>query len=109
MGRKDGCTTNPSLLKRIGDWRNSPAWHEFVCRYDRLLRSWCRDFGLDYESTDEVVQRIWIELARRLPTFRYDPGGSFRGWLRSLCYSRSQDLLRERRRVPYLPLEGGQT
>ena len=29
-------------------------------------------------------------------TFRYDPGKTFRGWLRRLCQSRAIDLLRKK-------------
>src|SRR5262249_1144524 len=31
-----------------------------------------------------------------MPSYKYDPGGSFRGWLRRLCHHRAIDLLRER-------------
>ena len=31
-----------------------------------------------------------------MPTFQYDPGRSFRGWLRHLCRSRVVDLLEEK-------------
>jgi DNA-directed RNA polymerase specialized sigma24 family protein len=31
-----------------------------------------------------------------MPSYQYDPGGSFRGWLRRLCHHRAIDLLRER-------------
>ena len=35
-------------------------------------------------------------LAHRMRTFRYDPGKTFRGWLRRLCQSRAIDLLRKK-------------
>jgi RNA polymerase sigma-70 factor (ECF subfamily) len=66
------------------------------------MERWCRGYGLDRDSTDEVCQRIWIELAGRMKTFEYDPNRTFRGWLRRLCESRVLNFLRQRR-VATLP------
>jgi RNA polymerase sigma-70 factor (ECF subfamily) len=98
MPRDDGGTTSPTLLRRVGDWRDLPAWHEFVERYDPLLRRWCRESRLDDDATEEVCQRVWVELADRMGAFRYDPGRTFRGWLKGLWRFRTIDLMRERRR-----------
>jgi RNA polymerase sigma factor (sigma-70 family) len=96
MGPRDGGTTSPALLNRLVDWRDAAAWNEFVDRYRPLIEDWCRRLGLDAETTDELCQRIWINLARRMSTFQYDPSRKFRGWLRRLCQSRAIDLFRER-------------
>jgi RNA polymerase sigma factor (sigma-70 family) len=100
-----GGTTSPTLLKRGGDWTDHPAWLELVRRYEPDLRLLCRGLALKAEATDEVIQRVWIDLARRLPSFRYDPGRKFRGWLRRLCHSRAIDVLRERNRGGDVPIE----
>ena len=108
MSGYDPGTTNPALLNRLGNWRDREAWIDFVTGYDSVIRRHCRSFRLDAETTEELCQRIWIDLARRMCTFRYDPGRTFRGWLRRLCHSRAIDLVRkqtsERDRV--LPPEG---
>jgi RNA polymerase sigma factor (sigma-70 family) len=92
-----GDTTNPTLLNRLGDWRDHEAWVDFVTRYDPVIRFSSRRYRLDAESTEELCQRVWIDLARRMRTFRYDPGKTFRGWLRRLCQSRAIDLLRKKK------------
>jgi RNA polymerase sigma factor (sigma-70 family) len=97
MVRYNAGTTNPTLLNRVGDWRDNEAWVEFVTRYDPVIRFFSRRYPLDADSTEELCQRIWIELARRMRTYRYDPGKTFRGWLRRLCHSRAIDLLRKKR------------
>jgi RNA polymerase sigma-70 factor (ECF subfamily) len=94
MHRLDADTTSPTLLSRLGNWQDREAWVDFVARYDRVIRSSCRRFRLDADLTDELCQRVWIDLARRMRTFQYDPGKTFRGWLRRLCRSRAIDLLR---------------
>jgi len=98
-------STNPTLLREVADWQNHPAWVTFRNRYDPLLRRWCRGFGLDADSVDEVCQRVWTELADRMTTFRYDPSRTFRGWLRRVCRCRVIDLLRERRADCLLSLD----
>lgn len=97
MGLVSDTATNPELLRMVADWDDHPAWARFHGRYDPLLRRWCCGHGLDADSADEVCQRIWIELAGRMRTFRYDPARTFRGWLRRLCDSRTVDFLRRRR------------
>lgn len=95
MIRNGAGTTNPALLNRLGDWRDREAWVDFVTRYDPFIRSISRRYRLDAGTTEELCQRVWIDLARRMRTFRYDPGMTFRGWLRRLCQSRAIDLLRK--------------
>jgi len=75
-----------------------PAWHEFFRRYDALLDQWCQRQSLDAAAADEIRETIWIELAHRMRTFRYDPRKSFRGWLRVLCQNRAVDFRRSRKR-----------
>ena len=105
MIRYDAGTTNPTLLNRLCDWHDREAWVDFVARYDPVIRLACRRYGLGAENADELSQRVWIELARRMRTFRYDPGKTFRGWLRRLCQSRAIDLLRKKDAVAVLSLE----
>ena len=97
MIRYDAGTTNPTLLNRLGDWRDHEAWVDFVTRYDPVIRSASSRYRLDAETTEELCQRVWIDLARRMRSFRYDPGKTFRGWLRRLCQSRAIDLLRKKK------------
>jgi RNA polymerase sigma factor (sigma-70 family) len=93
----DAGTTNPTLLNRLGDWRDHDAWVDFVTRYDPVIRSASSRYRLDAATTEELCQRVWIDLARRMRSFRYDPGLTFRGWLRRLCQSRAVDLLRKQK------------
>jgi RNA polymerase sigma factor (sigma-70 family) len=99
MIRYDAGTTNPTLLNRLGDWRDHEAWVDFVTRYDPVIRSTSSRYRLDAESTEELCQQVWIDLARRMRTYRYDPGKTFRGWLRRLCQSRAIDLLRKKKAI----------
>jgi RNA polymerase sigma factor (sigma-70 family) len=105
MVRYDAGTTNPTLLNRLGDWRDHEAWVDFVTSYDPVIRSISGRYRLGAESTEELCQRVWIDLARRMRTYRYDPGKTFRGWLRRLCQSRAIDLLRKQKAYSVESLE----
>jgi RNA polymerase sigma factor (sigma-70 family) len=96
MSEWDVDRTSSTLLDQVRDWRDHPAWNAFFGRYDPLLRFWCRRSGMRGDATDELCQRIWIELMARMQTFRYDPGRGFRRWLWRLFRCRAIDLSRHR-------------
>jgi RNA polymerase sigma factor (sigma-70 family) len=104
----DDGSTSSTLLSKVADWENHPAWVRFKHTYDPFLWRWCRGHGLDEDSIDEVCQRIWIDLSERMKTFEYDPSRTFRGWLRRVCDSRVIDFLRQRKAaVIHLSLDEG--
>jgi RNA polymerase sigma-70 factor (ECF subfamily) len=105
MTRVDPGSTDPKLLERVKALWDNPAWNEFFTQYNAFVRKCCSRSGLDAASADELCQGIWVELARRMPSFQFDPGGSFRGWLNRLCQRRAIDMHRERRNYPF-PLRG---
>jgi RNA polymerase sigma-70 factor (ECF subfamily) len=105
MIHHDAGTTNPTLLNRLCDWQDREAWIDFVARYDPFIRWFADRYRLDAESTEELCQHIWIELSRRMKSFTYDPGKTFRGWLGRLCQSRAIDLLRKKKACEQLSLE----
>jgi RNA polymerase sigma-70 factor (ECF subfamily) len=80
-------STSPTLLGRLGRTpTDQGAWREFVERYGPQIRRWCRHWGLQEADAQDVEQNILLELARQMAGFRYDPGGSFRGWLKTVAY-----------------------
>jgi RNA polymerase sigma factor (sigma-70 family) len=97
MRLADDGSTSPQLLTEVANWGDHLSWVRFRDRYDPLLWRWCRGYGLDEQSVDEVCEAVWIKLAEKMRTFQYDPSRTFRGWLRRLCESRVVDFLRERR------------
>jgi RNA polymerase sigma-70 factor (ECF subfamily) len=102
---KDGDTTSPTLLDQVRDWNDHPAWKAFFDRYDPMLRLWCRRSGLSDDVTDEVCQRVWIDLMARIRHFRYDPSRGFRGWLWRLYRSRAIDVLRKQQKSQLASLD----
>lgn len=60
-------------------------------RYDALIDRWSRRALENSSDVIEFKQMLWIEIARRIVEFRYDPNRSFRRWLKTLHSSRISD------------------
>jgi RNA polymerase sigma-70 factor (ECF subfamily) len=83
-------------LRRVADWRDDVAWRAFRDRYERDLRTWCREYRLDDDLADEVCQDVWVEVADKIRSFEYDPSRRFRGWLRTRFQWRVVDAIERR-------------
>jgi RNA polymerase sigma-70 factor (ECF subfamily) len=87
-------TTSLSLLERLRAPGDQKAWLRFVRLYTPLLYHWTRRIGLAQHEAEDLIQDVFELLLRKLPEFRYAPGGSFRNWLRMVALNK----WRERRR-----------
>lgn len=82
---EDRYLTRETLLLRLRDPTNQPAWEEFVSIYAPVLFSHCRKRGLSFEDASDLTQEVVRSVARAMPGFIYEPSrGSFRGWLYTL-------------------------
>ena len=88
-----------SLVDRLGRNPNdSAAWREFVRYYGSTIRRWCHHWGLQQANADDVSQDLLMDVARQMQTFVYDPGRSFRAWLKTLAHGAWCDWLERRGR-----------
>jgi RNA polymerase sigma-70 factor (ECF subfamily) len=53
-----------------------------------LLYSWARRLVAQPDDAADLVQDVFTAVVRQLPEFRYDPGKSFRAWLRTILLNR---------------------
>lgn len=103
----DRWTTSPSLLARAQE-QDDDSWKQIVHLYGPLVAYWCRQATVSASDIDDVVQDIFLSIARELPQFRYDrPGDSFRGWIRVITRRRVADYFRRLNGRP--SAEGGTT
>ncbi len=77
-------TTPVSLLDRIRQAPSGDAWARFVDVYSPLLFRWANRLGLDEHDVADLVQEVFATLVEHLPHFSYDPGRSFRAWLKTI-------------------------
>jgi len=100
MDQDPGSRTSLTLLARL---RQAPAdqqaWTAFVDRYGPLIFHWSRRWGLQDADADDVTQMVLVRLARKMPEFQYDPGGSFRAWLKTLTQHAWSDFVAAQQRV----------
>jgi RNA polymerase sigma-70 factor (ECF subfamily) len=97
-------STSPSLLLRLRQPGDRPAWQRFVDLYTPLLYSWARRMSLQEEDSADLIQDVLLTLLQKLPEFQYDRHKSFRAWLRTVAVNRWRDTQRRRAAA----LRGGQ-
>ena len=92
-------TTRSSVLKAVADTENEAAWSRLFDLYAGFVFSIARHKGLKPEDADDIVQVVFADLARNLPTFKYDrEKGRFRSYLTGLVNWRIIDRLKASKR-----------
>lgn len=93
--------TSLSLLSALGDDdRQDQAWSEFMRRYGPRIEGWCKRWGLQDADASDVTQNVMLQLSRQMKSFRYDPRGRFRSWLKTVAWRAWVDFLKARQRNP---------
>ena len=92
-------TTRASVLQAVANTENEAAWQRLFDLYAGFVFSIARAKGLNDADADDIVQIVFTDLARNLPTFRYDRAkGRFRSYLCGLVNWRVMDKLKAGRR-----------
>jgi len=92
--------TPVSLLERLRRPDEQAAWGRFIELYTPLIDAWAHRIGLQADDAAELVQEVFATLVRKLPEFAYEPGKSFRGWLRVVTLNKWREMQRRRRGQP---------
>ena len=92
-------TTRSSILAAVKDTGNEAAWTRFFDLYAGFVFAIARSKGLSSEDADDIVQGVFSELVRKMPTFEYDRAkGKFRSYLLGLINWRILDKLKADKR-----------
>ena len=92
-------TTRSSVIRAVADTENEAAWQRLFDLYAGFVFSIARSKGLKEEDADDIVQVVFSDLARNLPTFQYDRAkGKFRSYLTGLVHWRVKDKLKAGKR-----------
>ena len=92
-------TTRSSVLAAVKDTGDTAAWARFFDLYAGFVFAIARRKGLSSEDSDDIVQGVFSELARKMPTFEYDrTKGKFRSYLLELINWRILDKLKADKR-----------
>jgi RNA polymerase sigma-70 factor (ECF subfamily) len=87
-------TTPASLLDQMRRPNAQAAWEHFARLYTPILFSWARRLGLQDQDAADLIQNVFAVLVQKLPTFHYEPGKSFRAWLRTVTLNKFRDMRR---------------
>ena len=92
-------TTRSSVIRDVADTENAAAWNRLFDLYAGFVYSIARRKGLNDADADDIVQMVFVDLARNLPSFKYDrEKGRFRPYLAALVKWRVIDRLKALRR-----------
>lgn len=92
--------TRPSLLFRLRDWGDNQSWDEFYRLYRRFIRGLALRAGLNHAESDEVVQDVLRNVAKRIKDYEVrENRGAFRRWLMNQTRWRIADKFRQRDRA----------
>jgi RNA polymerase sigma factor (sigma-70 family) len=91
--------TRLSLLVRIRDSQDAPAWTEFVDVYAPLIHGFVCKQGLQDADAADLTQEVLRAVARTIKRLDYDPDrGSFRAWLFTVVRNKLRNFLASRKR-----------
>lgn len=89
-------TTHASLILRLRDGQNEPAWSQFVDLYGPLIYGFARRQGLQDADAADLTQEVLRAVASSVGRFEYDPNkGKFRGWLFTIVRNEIRDQFRQ--------------
>jgi RNA polymerase sigma-70 factor, ECF subfamily len=89
--------TSLSLLEQLGGRENGEAWDRVVGLYTSLLQTWFRAAGLQSADCDDLTQRVFEVLVRRVNEFKHQGRhGAFRAWLRGITVNLLRNFWRQK-------------
>src|SRR4051812_15523775 len=95
----DTPTTQASLLVRLGNAADAPAWGQFVDLYAPPVYACARRHGLQDADAADVTQDVLRAVHGAFRRGDYDPDrGPFRGWLFTVVRNKLRDFLTARAR-----------
>lgn len=95
----NNASTRSSVVNAVADTGNEAAWQRLFDLYAGFIYSIARSKGLIDSDADDVVQNVFADLARNLPSFQYNrEKGRFRNYLSGLVHWRIMDKLRAGKR-----------
>lgn len=89
-----------SLLVRVQEMQPE-GWARLVEIFSPIVYRWSRQSGLSAADSADVVQDVFVAVARNIPNFeRHREKASFRSWLATITRNRVRDSFRKKRHLP---------
>lgn len=91
-------TTCSDSLRAVRDTGDNPAWTRFYTRYAKFITEILHRHNVPACDIDDLVQSIMIDLAAKLPDYRYDPSRPFHRYLVGFVKNAFADYCRRQQR-----------
>jgi RNA polymerase sigma-70 factor (ECF subfamily) len=100
-GNLDGApSTSSGLVEQVRAF-DSEGWQRLTDVYGPVVYRWCRSAGLPAQDAADVIQEVFLAVAKYIPDFHRDrPGDTFGGWLWTITRNKIQDQWRRCRGRP---------
>ncbi len=90
--------TRMTLLARVKDG-DEISWNEFYNLYKPIVIMMGKDYNLNSDECEELVQDVMIDFCKAKKSFTYDPSiGSFRAYFRTIVRSRIFKCLKKKQK-----------
>lgn len=94
-------STNTELLGRLCSRRGTDSeWRLFYDQYRKMIRNWCRQYGVNPSDLDDLFHDIMLRLMSSLGSYDANRGTKFRVWLRTVVTNTIIDRLRTANNSP---------
>ena len=91
--------TSLSLLQHLRDSPDELAWEQMHAIYRPLLTAWLRQYNLQDNDLDDIVQEVLLTLSREVSSFEHNGRiGAFRTWVRGIMVNRLRTFWRSKPR-----------
>ena len=91
--------TRQTLIAKIRDQHDDRSWQDFVYFYERYIFVVINKMGVSYDDCDDLVQKVLLELWKKLPKFNYTPNKcKFRTWMNTIVRNVVIDSFRKANR-----------
>jgi RNA polymerase sigma factor (sigma-70 family) len=97
--------TSDNVLVQQALAGDQEAFETLVSRYQHSILSLIYRYVGEYHEANDVLQQVWLQLYRSLPTLR--PNVHMKPWLFMVARSRSLDFLRRKRISSFSEVETG--
>ena len=72
------------------------AWQRLADTFGPIVYRWCRSAGVNEKDSADVVQEVFVAVARAIPKFKRELArGSFRSWLATITRNKVRDHFRQ--------------
>jgi len=98
-GKMDTTVTTTKLLEDLHNPQNEDAWQQFCSRFEPMLRSYARRFGVPDSDTPDLMQEILVGFLTSYRNHLYDRNrGRLRDWIKGIAVNQIRLFYRRKQK-----------